>query len=322
MAERHRGSRSCSRTYNGGAFLGPQLQSLFAQTHINWRLVVSDDGSTDNTLDLVVYATFSFRNDQLSVVHGPRRARVPSDQPVDPRQPATLNFLALTRAPEVEGSYFAWCDQDDVWQPEKLERAVGWLDTVPSQVPALYCSRTQLISENGTPVGISPLFAKPPSFRNALVQSLAGGNTMVFNRAARDLIASAGEVDVVAHDWWAYLLVTGAGGVVNYDRDPTVQYRQHGQNLVGTNQGVPAVLRRMHMVLAGGFSQWMDLNLAALEANTHLLTAANRMVLREFCERRRSDLKSRIGCITSLGLYRQTARGQLALWLAATANRL
>ena len=83
---------------------------------------------------------------------------------------------------------------------------------------------------------MSPLFRRPPSFRNALVQSLAGGNTMVLNRPARDLVALASRrARFVSHDWWAYLLVTGAGGAVHYSAKPLVRYRQHAHNLVGAN---------------------------------------------------------------------------------------
>jgi hypothetical protein len=56
------------------------------------------------------------------------------------------------------------------------------------------------------------LFVFPPSFRNALVQSIAGGNTMVFNVALKRLIENAGPLDVPSHDWWVYILVTGSGG--------------------------------------------------------------------------------------------------------------
>ena len=108
--------------------------------------------------------------------------------------------------------------------------------TQDGSLPLLFCSRTLTITESGTPVGMSPLFRRTPSFRNALVQSLAGGNTMVLNRAARDIVALASRrARFVSHDWWAYLLVTGAGGVVHYSAKPLVRYRQHAQNLVGAN---------------------------------------------------------------------------------------
>ena len=90
---------------------------------------------------------------------------------------------------------------------------LGWLQTVPRGTPALYGARTLLIDPEGAYLGRSPLFCRPPTFRNALVQNIAGGNTMVFNEAARRLLMAAGSaVQVPSHDWWLYLLTTAGGG--------------------------------------------------------------------------------------------------------------
>ena len=95
-------------------------------------------------------------------------------------------------------------------------------------VPALFCSRTRIITAEGEPAGFSPLFSKKPSFRNAIVQSIAGGNTMVMNRAARDIMLEASRrTGFVSHDWWCYLILTGVGGIVHYSPTAKIGYRQH-----------------------------------------------------------------------------------------------
>ena len=91
--------------------------------------------------------------------------------------------------------------------------------------------------------GLSPLFTRPPAFQNALVQSLGGGNTMVFNRAAKKILQEAAAIDVVLHDWWVYQLVSAAGGMVHYDPRPMLKYRQHSDNLIGSNLGWRSALR-------------------------------------------------------------------------------
>ena len=116
----------------------------------------------------------------------------------------------------------------------------------------LYCGRTRTVDEDGRVVGFSPQFSRPPCFANALVHNIAGGNTMVMNDSARQLILEAGVVDVVAHDWWTYLMVSGAGGRVIYDDEPTVDYRQHDDNQVGANMGISARLGRYLRVMGGG----------------------------------------------------------------------
>ena len=82
-------------------------------------------------------------------------------------------------------------------------------------------------------------FGRRPCFSNALVQSVAGGNTMVMNRAAFDLLRKTSQrVSYVSHDWWAYIVVTGAGGAVRYVEDSGTRYRQHKGNLVGANRSL------------------------------------------------------------------------------------
>jgi hypothetical protein len=284
--------------------------------------VVSDDGSTDDTVELVNGFGAAEEEACVRLRLGPRARSVGSQDVVDEREYATANFLSLVRDEQVEGDYFAYSDQDDIWAPDKLARAVAWLSSVPASLPALYCSRTQHIDEQGRPCGLSPLFAKPPGFRNALVQNIAGGNTMVFNRAARDLLAKTGPVQPPAHDWWTYILVTGSGGLVHYDPMPSVRYRQHEQNIVGANQGALAMARRARMVAAGGWAKWTDLNLKALSSAVHLLTPENRRLVEELAMRRNGSMVARVRALARLGLYRQTTYGQLTLHLAAIGGRL
>src|SRR5262249_21670001 len=140
-----------------------------------------------------------------------------------PRLGVTANFLSLAADPTIDAEYFALSDQDDVWHADKLSRAVAWLAGRPHATPALYCGRTALMTEDGRCYQLSPLFRRPPGFRNALVQNIGGGNTMVFNRAAKKLVETAGRQPVVVHDWWIYQLISAAGGDVFYDRNPVLK---------------------------------------------------------------------------------------------------
>lgn len=310
----------CSR--DGARFIDLQLESLASQTHRSWSLHVSDDGSSDDTLARIGVFASSQPERLIALRDGPRKRAQAADTPIDPRQPATVNFLTLASDRTIAGDYFAYCDQDDVWHPDKLARAIAWLSQCDPVRPALYCSRTRLMDEAGTQLGMSPLFARTPGFRNAIVQSIAGGNTMVMNRAARDLIAAAGCTSVVAHDWWTYMLVSGAGGLVHYDSRPTIDYRQHTANLVGANQNLTAILSRLKMVYDGGFKQWMDLNLDALQRCEAHLSPENAATVASLCKCRTGPLLTRLAAISQLGLYRQTRRGQLALYLAALIRKL
>ena len=296
--------------YNGESFLAEQLDSFHRQTHDNWILVVSDDDSQDGTLALLNGYGRSWGAERLRVVHGPKRG-------------FAANFLSLTCRNDIEADFFAWSDQDDIWCEDKLEVALAWLQTIPQHIPALYCGRTQLISESGSPLGFSPRFCLPPGFANALVQSIAGGNTMVFNQAARNLIREAGvELSIPAHDWWAYQLVSGGGGVVRYDPEPKVGYRQHSENLIGSNSGWSARLVRLRMVFQGRFYEWNEQNIHALESMQHRFSQEQRVTLERFKNARNQTFFRRVLGMRLAGLYRQTLLGNLGLILATLLKKI
>jgi len=297
-------------TYNGATYLREQLDSFVAQTFSNWSLYVSDDASTDQTHEILAEYQRRWGNDRLTVFKGPCRG-------------FAANFIALVQRAELNADYFAFSDQDDVWFSDKLSRSVNCLEAFGDHTPALYCSRTRLINARHQVTGLSPLFEKPPSFRNALVQSLAGANTMLINQAARDRVLHLSEdVPVVAHDWLMYLLVTGSGGQVIYDAAPSLDYRQHGANLIGANTSARDRIMRIHKMLSGRFMRWNDSNLSILHRLEHLLTDENRYVLNCFENCRRSGVLKRIKAFRDAGVYRQTAQGNLSLFVAVCLRRL
>ena len=293
--------------YNGAAHLREQLDSIAAQTHPDWVLRVSDDGSSDATLAILADFAARFEPGRVEVRPGPRAGFI-------------RNFLSLACVPGAEADYYAFVDQDDVWETRKLEVALERLHG--SEGPALYCSRTRYIDEQGGETGASPLFAQTPCFRNAIVQSVAGGNTMVFDEAARALLVRAGaEVAVASHDWWLYLLVSGHGGRVVYDSWMSVRYRQHGTNLVGGNVGTRARLERMAQLWHGRFARWNAMHCESLARNLDVLTPENRAVFEHFRASREGGVLRRLREIVRSGAFRQTRLGHLGLYAAVVLNK-
>jgi glycosyltransferase involved in cell wall biosynthesis len=296
-------------TRNGARFLSEQLESFLEQTHPNWSLFVSDDGSTDETKKLV--ERFSHTCSQEVLVRD------------GPQQGVCANFMYLATDPTIDADYFAFSDQDDIWYPDKLRRALHWLSTVPDNVPGLYCGRTKLISADGRSYGMSPLFGRQPSFQNALVQNLGGGNTMVFNRATKKLLENVGPVEVVLHDWWLYQLVSFARGVVRYDPQPTVKYRQHRHSLIGSNLGFRARITRLRMMFSGRFRAWNATNIAALKrVPGHLIDLQNWTVLMYFSKARDGNLLERLIYLKKSGVFRQTLLDDIGLFVAAIIKRI
>lgn len=297
-------------TFRGDDYLPQQLDSIAAQTHLRWQLWVSDDGSTDDTLPVLDSYRQRWGADRLTVVPGPQAG-------------FAANFKSLTCRAEIDADYFAWADQDDVWEPQKLQRALTWLQSVPADVPALYGSRTLLTDAEGRSMGLSPLFKRPPDFASSLVQCIAGCNTMVFNRAARELFVQAcAQGEAVPPDWLMYVLVSGCGGRVHYDPWPSLRYRQHGRNLSGTNLSLRGRWQRARLLMAGEFGGWVDANLERLAQVKHRMPAHNVAVLERFVRARQQPLLRRLIGLWRSGIRRQTMLGNVGLAVAVLFNKL
>lgn len=296
--------------YNGGKYIAEQIDSIANQTHKNWRLIISDDGSTDNTQYFIDRHTKDWEDGQIEVRQGPK-------------QGFCQNFLSMACDSGIEADYYAFADQDDVWLPEKLEAAVTHIEETARHVePYLYCGRTSLVRDNLKVYGQSPLFVYPRTFRNALIQSIAGGNTMVFNKAAKELIEKAGPVPAVSHDWWLYQLITGAGGRVHYDENSYILYRQHEDALIGGNNSIKDRLERVTMVFRGQFRAWSDQNIEALNQARHCLNQNAKEILDLFVRLRDAKFSHRFRMLEVCGLYRQTWRGTISLLLAAALKKI
>ena len=297
-------------TYNGARFLRSQLESFQAQSHSNWFVVASDDCSTDTTREVLMSYQQQWGSSSLDLVPGPCRG-------------FAENFLSVTRAVQGQAAYYAWSDQDDIWNADKLEKAIGWLKSIPSETPALYCGRTLLVTEDDRELRRSRLFRKKPSFANALMQSIGGGNTMVFNQAACKLLAETShDTSVASHDWWAYMMVTGVGGRVFYDPEPCLRYRQHCTSAVGSNVGWHAGLVRIRKMLQGSFRQWNDMHIQALTEHQQYLTPENRRLFERYAKARKQCLPVRLYQLKRCGIHRQTGLGNLGLLFAAIFGKL
>lgn len=296
-------------TYNGEAHLVEQLDSIRQQSCKHVDIWVSDDGSTDNTLASLNAYRDKWALGRFEILHGPQCG-------------FAANFLSLVCNSDIQADFYAYSDQDDIWDIDKLSRAIHEI-TQYSQIPALYCSRTRLITECGKPMGTkSPRFHRKPSFANALVQSIAGSNTMVFNDLARKIILKAGMQKIISHDWWTYMLITGASGYVYYNATPTVRYRQHSYNHVGTNVGLLAKLKRLKMLLKGEYSNWNKTHCDSLSHVRDLLSPEHCITLDYFSNARNAGLLKRLKWLKKSGVHRQTLEGDIALWIAAFLNKI
>lgn len=207
-------------TFNGEAYLQAQLDSLAAQEGVQVELFVRDDGSSDATLDILARHAKTW----------PRLAAPDAGAGLGPAK----SFLRLlSTAPDGFG-YYAFCDQDDVWLPDKLARATEALVHAPESGPGLYCSRVMCVDRELCAMGLSQV--NPDSrFEHLLFENIAFGNTVVMNADARALIlGSPLQAGMIMHDWWCALVVSAFGTVI-HDDAARILYRQHGGNAIGAS---------------------------------------------------------------------------------------
>jgi glycosyltransferase involved in cell wall biosynthesis len=282
-------------TYNGAQFLAEQLASLKAQSFQDWVLYWRDDGSTDASARIVA--------DFLATGGARKSVAVPGNGRVG----ASASFLRLLRAATRDGcGTVAFCDQDDVWLPEKLARGLATLGEVPEATPALYCARQVLVDAKLRRLGLSAMLRRPPGFPAALTQNIATGCTLMLNGAAARLIAASRAPGAILHDWWCYVLVAAAGGRLLFDEMPVVLYRQHGTNAVGVPSSLPrrgvAALRRGPTTFMNVFRQ----TVAALADQPELISATAREEVAAIARALGGGAMQRLRILRRGGLTRQT----------------
>jgi len=211
-------------TYNGAAYLPEQLDSLFAQTHRDWRLLVRDDCSTDATAEILA----GYQEKYPGII-----SIVPNE---GARLGACRNFGMLLE--HAEAPYVMFCDQDDVWLPDKIEVTLAAMKPLEeefgTETPLLVHTDLKVVDERLSPLGDSlwQYMGSTPErltcINRVLMQNFATGCTVMINKALRDL-AMPIPAGARMHDWWLALVATAFGRVAAVAR-PTILYRQHGKN--------------------------------------------------------------------------------------------
>lgn len=202
-------------TYNGEKYLIEQIESLLNQKKVKLHILVRDDGSTDNTLKILN----TYQEKGCLVWYTGENLR------------SAKSFMDLImNAPESE--YYAFCDQDDVWNEDKLYRATKILGKNNKIEPRLYCSNYQLVNEQLEQLPDNG-HVSTTTFNAALVSSCCTGCTVVFNNYLKKILQKKIPQVIVMHDDWAHKVCLAVGGTVYYDTCKTLMYRQHKNNVDG-----------------------------------------------------------------------------------------
>ena len=270
-------------TYNGEKFLGEQLDSLLAQSHKNFILVVRDDGSRDRTVSILE----SYAGDH------PERIHFLSRDGVNMGASAGFAFLVgyvlknkdLLR---LKSTYMMFCDQDDTWFPEKIEKLLeAMLATEAdndSTLPIIVHSDLEVVSEQNTVIAKSLISYQGleigrNSFPNLVISNLVTGCTALINEPLAEKALPIPE-KAIMHDWWLALVASAFGRLVYLDI-PLVHYRQHDNNTIGAKEFTKVSVVSM--------SLWS--RILARKSNEHLIEVSIQAA--EFNRRYGSQLSGR-----------------------------
>ena len=215
-------------TYNGETYLKEQIDSLLAQTYQDWHLYVHDDGSTDATVAIIKGYTEQYP-DKVTQLDYPSQGG------------PCKNFLSMMD--RVEAPYYMFCDQDDVWMPEKISLSIQEmkrLEEVHPQKPIVVFTDLYVVDEHlnitydsmWRYTGIHPQYIKTFADTGGHT-SIATGCTMLFNKLSKTCYSHYSPEKAIMHDCWVCLCTLRDGGIVYGISKQLVLYRQHGNNCLG-----------------------------------------------------------------------------------------
>ena len=221
-------------TYNGAKYLDEQIQSLIEQKNVQVDILVRDDGSTDNTIEVLNKWKEQnklewYKGKHLNVQFG------------------FYDLMERARTRDVD--YLAFCDQDDVWDLDKLCIAVEKLEKLCNKsMPALYYCGQRLVDENMKFIADHKL-NKYRNLRTRFVLSDIAGCTAVFNKALLYKVLEYKPTYMLMHDTWVLKVCLAVGGNVIVDPEPHMNYRQHGNNTVGLGKGIKSNLKQVRQYI-------------------------------------------------------------------------
>lgn len=205
-------------TYNGEKYLKEQIESILKQEEVEISILVRDDGSSDNTIKIL--EEISKNNTNIKFYKGENKGPARS-------------FMELVQKSE-EADYYAFADQDDIWESKKIISAVKKLNN--SDIPELYVSSVTIVDENLNNIEKKEIQGKF-TFEGEMIKNFAYGCTQVFNKKLRDIINLYEPQYIIMHDSWITRVCYAIGGNVVIDKNSYIKYRQHSNNVVGYKDG-------------------------------------------------------------------------------------
>ena len=203
-------------TYNGEKYLTEQLDSIFAQSYQDFILYVRDDGSTDQTVNVL--------NDYREKLDNPEQMVICSEKNIGFCQ----SFFMLLQMSE-QGDYWTFSDQDDVWYPNKLAHALEWMENGNQKIPRMYHSGIVFADEDMNVLRKYEIGNYKFCFQKAITSSVFYGFSMMINKALREELLKCDPTQIFYHDWFIGMIVT-AFGEYHFSKQVDAAHRIHESN--------------------------------------------------------------------------------------------
>lgn len=252
-------------TYNGEKYLREQLESLLAQKNVKISILVRDDGSSDGTQQILN----EYQNKGcLSWYTG------------DNKKPA-FSFIDLIFHADNIYDYYAFCDQDDYWLPDKLEQAVFNLGSCNQNNSLLYYCNPEIVDEQRKHITVKNINNRSQYFDLMLLVYCVPGCTMVYNNVLQNFLRLHKPMYVTMHDCWVYYICVALGGTVIGDHKTYIQYRQHGNNVIGTSK--ISINKKVKMIVGNRTAPRNKMILEIMDTyNDYIPEGKNKDLLRVF----------------------------------------
>lgn len=220
-------------TYNGEKFIEEQLNSLLNQRNVLTNIYIRDDGSKDNTV--LILQEYQKKHKNIFLERGDNIG-------------AKLSYYKLLEKTPLNADYYAFCDQDDVWHPDKLYQACNYNDMNRIfDTPIIYYSELTPVDSNMNPVKEKFRCGEAFTLEELLVKNNIYGCTLVFNQKLMQIYRKVDEnynLILPFHDHWIALICSIHAGIILYDSRSFIKYRQHKNNVVGTRRNMVDKLKK------------------------------------------------------------------------------